>query len=113
MLKRLLLLALVAGCGLPDDRTIGDLDDGAREKLCKELADFDPVTLESDGVPLVYEPEVIADCVLRLDVPESCIATVGDQRDCAEGFAAATCDFDPTVGACAALFDESCLPLGL
>ncbi|MCB9675559.1 MAG: hypothetical protein H6737_10610 [Alphaproteobacteria bacterium] len=113
------LALLVAGCGLSDGLTLGELDDKQREKHCEDLADFDEtvLTCDEDGetLTITYGPTPVAECVADLEaLPVGCIATVGDDRACVEALANATCAddlFGPT-SPCAVRFDASCTPEG-
>ena len=104
------LLLLATACGIPDDALLTELSDGQRTSLCEELADFDSVTLECDGVTLTYDPTPVGECTADYaSLPAGCSATVGDERACLEVVLNITCDTHTFDGPCAALLDDSCL----
>lgn len=105
-----LVALLCAGCGLPDDKTLGELDDGDRTKLCEELAKFESVTLTCGEQQLTLGPSPVSECEADFGaLPTECSATVGDVRDCMEAIQVLECGDDPLDGPCGATFIDDCI----
>ena len=104
------LFLMMAGCGLPEDKTVGELSDGQLERMCKDLTKVEPVSLTCGDNLTVYSPPSVDDCVRDFtDLPATCIATVADVYACSDGWADVTCD-SQIPAACAVYADDSCQP---
>lgn len=79
-------LLLLAACGVPNGKSLGDMDEGDWKSLCTSLeSEEKTVTCDIDGTEIdVTTGGSAADCETDYTggFPESCEATVGDLRDC-------------------------------
>ncbi len=111
-MRNLLVLSLIAltACGVRDSKKLSELDEEQAQSLCEEVEER-TVSCGDDSFSL--EITVGGDCDAEYTAPpESCTATVGDQRACFDAYAdlsdEALCAGE-LPAACEPLFDESCV----
>jgi hypothetical protein len=111
-MKKLFLLATVLmGCGgdgVSDSKKLTDLSAAETKDVCNELADDYPERTVNCSGTMITVGYSAADCAMPGDAaPDTCTATVGDVRDCADAIFSLSdeqiCTSDALPAACAKL----------